>query len=332
MDQKNSLLGFREQDLDQVIQEARLAALKRVQEKLTQRFEEFLMEKALEKMEAFDSIKNELPEEKDDSPLLYLFGIAPIEGEEVLQQRNLYGMVDEEPVYPVIHKELLAIVCTVPKAEFTEEKIQEVSGNRDWLEEKAERHQEIISLFAEKYPIIPMRFSTLYPSEEQLKLFMKENYQDLMALLKKIRHKSEWSLKLYLDEDKFKKFLQEKDQGINKLMEEMSLNLTGKEYLLKKRLANRIERKAFDLAEEVHRRLCRFSAEAVLNKLLPQEVTGRKERMILNGAYLLETTQKEGFLQTVNLLDKTEGPRGFIFEVSGPWPCYNFCRISSAST
>ncbi|MGI6685274.1 MAG: GvpL/GvpF family gas vesicle protein [Bacillota bacterium] len=346
MENKELIRGFFEEELNQVIREAKLTALQHVKERLTRKFEDLMMEEAIkqintvfrkDKLDELNQLSeftelNELVPEKKSSILLYLFGITGVDGERVIFESNLKGMVNEAQVYPVRHKELVAFVCTVPQVEFNETKIQELVENRDWLEEKAERHQEVISHIAKNCPVIPMGFSTLYSSEEQLKLFLADNYHDLTALLKKIRNKSEWSLKILLDEDKFKDFLQKKDEGINKLMEEMPLNLSGKEYLLKKRLANRIERKAFDLAEEVHRRLCRFSSEAVLNKPLPKEVTGRKERMILNGAYLLEDTQKEDFFHTVSLLEETEKPRGFIFEISGPWPCYNFCQISSNST
>lgn len=350
MEQKDLIWSFVEEDLDQLIQGARLSAIEQVKEKLTLVFTDVLTEKAIKRiaesvlmnkeshqLKELNVPKDELKELKilkklTEANFIYLIGITICDAKGMILKKNLSGMDGETQVYPVVHQELVAIVCRVSKEEFTETKIQELTENKDWLEEKAERHQEIIALLAEMYPVIPMRFSTLYHSEEQLKLFLKENYHDLITLLKKIRHKTEWSLKLYLDEDIFREFLQKKDEGINKLIDEMSLDMTGKEYLLKKRLAHRIERKAFDLAEEVHRRLCRFSSGAILKKLLPMEVTGRKEQMILNGAYLLDNTQKEDFFQVIDLMKEREGPRGFIFEISGPWPCYNFCQISAAST
>jgi len=333
MDQKNLLWDGWSVDLDQVIKEARLTALQRVQERLTKGMESLLMEEAIKRLAGPVVLeKTEALEEKNDPSLIYLFGIASLDAEEAILRNNLTGMAKDEQVYPVLHRELIAVVSNVPRTEFSETKIRDLAENRDWLEEKNKQHQEVISRLAEEYPVIPMGFSTLYPSEEQLKLFLEENYHDLMNLLEKIRDKREWHVKIFLNEGMYKEFLRERDDSIKKLMDEMSLNQAGKGYLWQKRLANRIERKAFDLAEEVHRRLCRFSSGAVLNKLQPQAVTGRKERMILNGAYLLETGQKESFFQTVNILKETEGPRGFVIEISGPGPCYNFCKISSAST
>lgn len=344
MDDKEILWGFPKQDLEQVVQEAKLAAIQHVKEKLTRNFESVLWEdvlKYLERSMAKNTLSGEetypAPEETDMEAIqghkkIYLYGIAGEEAETVIAQSSLKGMTDEEQVYTVSHKDLIAVVCEVPREEFNEARIQELAENRDWLGEKAERHQKVISAFAERYPVIPMRFCTLYPSQNQLKIFIEENYHTLKDLLNKIRHKTEWGVKLYLDEERFKNFLQEKDEGINKLIDEISLNLAGKGYLPKKKLANRIEKKVFDFAEEVHRRLCRFSASALWNKPLPREVTGKTEQMILNGVYLLETIREEEFFQTVQGLKETEGAKGFIFEISGPWPCYNFCQISSTGT
>lgn len=344
MENKKVLLGFLEQDIDSIIQEAKLTALQVVKEKLALSFENILWEEAQKQIEGFalkddKLVENDFSLQEENDPIiiqennkLYLFGITGAEAEGYINQSNLEGMGYETRVYPVLHKDLVAVVCQVPEEEFNEFKIQELIENRDWLEEKIERHQNVVSLLSIKYPIIPMRFSSLYPAHHQLKLFMEENYRDLMGLLNKIRDKTEWGLKLYLDVDSFKRFLQEKDKSINNLIDEMLLNQTGKGYLPQKRLANRIERKAFDLAEEVHRRLCRFSKGAVLNKLIPKKDNRRREQMILNGAYLVEETQEEEFLQVVKWLEETESKRGFIFEISGPRPCYNFCHISSTGT
>ncbi len=345
---KKTIAGFLQQDLDVIIREAKEEALRNVKEKLTKSFEKSLCQRAIDQIKGLtlnslpsvetSDLSSSLLEEGSaqerfsNDKKIYLFGITGVDAESFITQGNYEGMVQGWQVYTFSYKDLLPVICEVSQEEFNEVKFQELAGNRDWLEKKAECHQKVISAVMETYAIIPMRFSTLFPSEDQLRIFLEENYTTLEELLKYIQNKTEWGLKLYLNEELFKKFLQEKDESINNLMNEMSLNQTGKGYLPKKRLANRIEQKAFDLAEEVHRRLRRFSAGAVLNKLLPRELTHRKERMILNGAYLLEKNKEENFFETIKWLEETEGPRGFVFEISGPWPCYNFCQISLTST
>ncbi|MEL7566781.1 MAG: GvpL/GvpF family gas vesicle protein [Dehalobacterium sp.] len=336
MENRKELLGFLEEDIDMIIQEAKQAAMQYVRERLALSFENILWEEAQKRIKGValqnDELLNHDPVTNQEKKKIYLFGITGADAEGYISQSNLEGMVYEDRVYPVIHKDLAAVVCQVTEEEFNEFKMQELIENRDWWEEKIERHKKVLSLLAKDYPVIPMRFSSLYPCHHQLRLFMEENYRDLMDLLNKIRDKTEWGLKLFLNVDKFKMFLQEKDESINNLIDEVSLNQTGKGYFPQKRLANRIESKAFDLAEEVHRRLCRFSQGAVLNKLIRKNDHEKREQMILNGAYLVEQTQEEEFLQVVKWLEETEGEKGFIFKISGPRPCYNFCHISSTGT
>jgi len=336
MENRKDLLGFLEEDIDLIIQDAKQTAIQYVKERLSLDFEKILWEEVQKKIEGVALKKEELVKNEpiiiQENKKIYLFGITGAEAEGYITQSSLEGMVSEDWVYPVLHKDLVAVVCQVPEEEFNEFKIQELIENPDWLEEKIERHKKVVSLLAKDYPIIPMRFSSLYPAHHQLRLFMEENYSDLTGLLNKIQDKTEWGLKLFLNVDRFKRFLQEKDESINNLIDEVSLNQTGKGYFPQKKLANRIESKAFDLAEEVHRRLCRFSKGAVLNKLILKKDNEKKEQMILNGAYLVGETQEEDFLQVVKWLEETEGEKGFIFKISGPRPCYNFCHILSTGT
>ncbi|ATW26907.1 GvpL/GvpF family gas vesicle protein [Candidatus Formimonas warabiya] len=338
----NSVLDFLQPELDNMIKEAKETALKNVKEKLILNFESILYEQAMNQLSSRPLAKEVQVTEpfqyrssqaiSGAHKKVYLYGITEVAADHFVSQGNFDGIADGTKVFTLIHKNLLAVISEVSPEDFNEGKIPELAEKREWLEDKTERHQKVISLLMGKYAVIPMGFCSLYPSQDQLRIFLEENYHDLIEQLTNIHNKTEWGLKLYLNEELFKQFLQEKDESINNLMNEMSLNQTGKGYLPKKRLANRIEKKAFDIAEEVHRRLCRFSAGAILNKLPPKEVGGKGERMILNGAYLLEKNKEDNFFETVKWLEETEGPRGFVFEITGPWPCYNFCRVSSTGT
>lgn len=368
MEQRKFFLGCPEEDMDKIIQEAKIIALEQVKEKLAQSFEKIIWEDmefkikdgALKDSACIESgriisnnkrandadniINNEKNISKSDKLVenessmieenykIYLFGITNADAAIYITQNNFAGMIDKEMIYSVQHKELVAVVCQVPKEEFNEFKMQELKENQVWREERIEQHKKIISLLAKEYPIIPMRFSSLYKDHDQVKLFMKENYSDLQSLLGKIRGKMEWELKLFLDLDKFKKFLQEDDNCINNLIDVVSLNQAGNGYSPQKKLAYRIESKAVDLAEEIHRRLYHFSKGAVLNKLILTKGHENGKQMILNGAYLVGKTHEEEFLQVVKWMEETEGEKGLIFVISGPRPCNNFCHVSSTAT
>lgn len=50
--------------------------------------------------------------------------------------------------------------------------------------------------------------------------------------------------------------------------------------------------------------------------------------MILNGAYLVSEGQMTVFRAELESLEKDYGDLGFSYELSGPWPPYNFVTIA----
>jgi hypothetical protein len=58
----------------------------------------------------------------------------------------------------------------------------------------------------------------------------------------------------------------------------------------------------------------------------PQDaaLSGRREQMLLNGAYLVSRSDERRFQELVAEL--ADGPlgAGLLVELSGPWPAYNF--------
>ena len=46
--------------------------------------------------------------------------------------------------------------------------------------------------------------------------------------------------------------------------------------------------------------------------------------MFLNGAYLVAADREGEFRAALEELEKEHGPRGASYELTGPWPPYNF--------
>jgi hypothetical protein len=63
---------------------------------------------------------------------------------------------------------------------------------------------------------------------------------------------------------------------------------------------------------------------SVKNKLLARELTGKREPMVLNSAYLVSEEKIESFKQEIEELKKQVYAKGFSLEYSGPWPTFNF--------
>ncbi|MFQ5814466.1 MAG: GvpL/GvpF family gas vesicle protein [Anaerolineae bacterium] len=54
--------------------------------------------------------------------------------------------------------------------------------------------------------------------------------------------------------------------------------------------------------------------------------------MVLNGAYLVDETELEAFRTVLATLEPTYADQGFEYELTGPWPPYNFAALELAES
>ena len=94
-------------------------------------------------------------------------------------------------------------------------------------------------------------------------------------------------------------------------------------------LDEKVESVADEAAQASHDRLAALSVEAVILGLQERETTGRSEAMLLNGAYFVEDAAFSGFEAAVGRLADEWAPLGCSFELTGPWPAYNFARVDA---
>jgi len=89
------------------------------------------------------------------------------------------------------------------------------------------------------------------------------------------------------------------------------------------------ERVCDEYAQCSHDRLSSHAEETVVNPLQSKQVTGRPEEMILNGAYLVADEKLADFQAELASLQDEYGDLGFSYEMTGPWPPYNFVTIGA---
>jgi hypothetical protein len=102
----------------------------------------------------------------------------------------------------------------------------------------------------------------------------------------------------------------------------------GRSYLLRKqhdrRLAEARAELQMSLGAESHEALAAAARDARANPLQRPEATGRSGDMFLNGAYLVEAAREGEFREALVDLENRHGESGATYELTGPWPPYNF--------
>jgi hypothetical protein len=160
-----------------------------------------------------------------------------------------------------------------------------------------------------------------------------QHLEEFKDILKKLEDKEEWGVKIYCDLEKLKEVIIQEDEEISKLDKEINSSLTGKAYLLKKKKEELLNiatnKKLNEYGEVSFDRLREKSQEARINKLLPREVTERKDEMILNSAFLVGKNKVNNLLKVVEDLKIMFNGKGLFFDCTGPWPPYNFCETQT---
>lgn len=216
---------------------------------------------------------------------------------------------------------LAAIVSEVPLSEFGEEPIVDNLRDPAWLEQRVRAHEAVLDTALGASPVVPFRFGTIYRGEEHVREMLSA-HERLTEALDRVRDRVELGIKGFLAKTPA--------DTANAAEDESS---AGRRYLEEKQRARRLaeERDAMKarLADESHKRLAAVADGARANPLQPREVSGSDDEMFLNGAYLVAANREGEFRSALEAMETELGPRGAVYELTGPWPPYNFVEDSA---
>ena len=160
-----------------------------------------------------------------------------------------------------------------------------------------------------------MRLATVYASEASMRASIAGREPSLRAAMDRLRSRTEWGVKGYVV------------PGTAAPPPEIGgSGGAGAAYLRRRRdeLASQKDarRETLASAEIIHAELSRYAADARLHPPQAPQLTGSKELMILNAAYLVDDGQADDFAAMVEAL--AEQYPSVRLELTGPWPPYSF--------
>jgi len=223
------------------------------------------------------------------------------------------------------------VIKYVSGDEFSEENFKRNLSNINWLEKNAREHVEIINSIMEQDTLIPFKFGTIFLSEDSLIKFIGDYSESLTENFRHIHGKEEWSVKIYCDRNLMCEQIDELSEESADLEKQISASSPGKAFLLKRKktdlIENEMDRLCQGYGQEYFDELNNFSEATNINNLLPKEVTGREDTMILNAAFLVNKNKVLDFTRTADSIGKKEGNSFFFIETTGPWPPFSFISI-----
>ena len=184
-------------------------------------------------------------------------------------------------------------------------------------------HQKAVEEVMKKFTLIPMSFGQIPKSEEEVKGFLTEHYDELKELFKRVDGKVELGLKASWKMDKIMKEIVDSNDRIRILQKQITSLPEEKSYYLRIELGKLVEdelkARGKTLAEKIFNSLKLLAVEGKINKTI-------NDRMILNTAFLVHKDKEGHFDKIVNEIEKKYPELTLKYVVTPP---YNFVRIGA---
>jgi len=218
---------------------------------------------------------------------------------------------------------LAALVSPVPLSEFGEAPLREHLNDLKWLEQTVRAHEAVVDEVLRDGPVVPMRICTIYRELDQVEAMLESRAPRFREALERLSGRAEWGVKIVVQ----RALLEDHARGRMASDEEDGTS-EGVAYVARKKraavLRGETDRLLDSVVRETHARLEEWSAGSVVLPAQNRELAGYEGEMVFNAAYLVEHERVETFGQLLKELGAQYGEMGFAFDLTGPWPAYNF--------
>jgi hypothetical protein len=215
--------------------------------------------------------------------------------------------------------------------EYSEENLKQNLNDVVWIELNAREHVEVISKVMEHSNIIPFKFGTIFSTEEKLNTFISDYSDSLKDNLNKCADHEEWSVKIYCNREVFKLQIEKLSSEVSELEKLIRNSSPGKAYILERKksglIESEIDKHSYIYGTNYYSLFLKLCEYSEINSLLPKEMTGRDDEMILNVAFLINKSKVSTFKNTAAMLQKEKNLLGLDVVVTGPWPPFSFISI-----
>jgi hypothetical protein len=266
----------------------------------------------------------------------YLYAIGQQRDDEVTADPHITGIVPNTTVHEVGYRDLRAFISPVPLAQFGTEALQSNLYDTDWVRERVLAHQRVLTELFARATILPCAFCTLYYDETRVHTLLERHYDTLAQSLQRVSGATEWGVKIFSDRPTLNEWVAATAPALESLRTSVERASPGAGYLLRKKLNQAADKLADELGaafmRECHETLAACARAVAIAPVQSPQVHGRQAAMVLNGAYLVDSAQQTAFQAALSSLQTIYAPRGFEYELTGPWPPYSFATIDLKET
>jgi Gas vesicle synthesis protein GvpL/GvpF. len=257
--------------------------------------------------------------------LIYLYGIVPADAPE--SASDLTGLEGAE-VQLVRYPEtgIGGIVSRVPAGDYEENKLNSRLDDLEWIGERGLAHETVLSWYAERGPVIPLSLFSLHQDEDRLRERLAQDAETNLRVLESLRGRTEWGVRLWRMDERFKEQIDEISPALQALTEEMEGVQPGRRFLLEKKrdglMKDEMRTASAKVAREFFERIDAFAERSTRMSIPPVPSEGKT--LVLHSAFLVDDERYAEFQKALNEQANRVAEIGFETEFTGPWPAYHF--------
>jgi len=219
--------------------------------------------------------------------------------------------IGSEPadVHTVNYHDIAAVVSDTPLEVY------------DPTRENVLAHERVNEVVMRDYTVIPMSFSTVFKTSEDIVELLRTAYDAFRDVLVKMRGKVEFGLKVLWEPEIVIREIEKENENLRLLRQEIS-SQRGSTYFARMQYGRLVDsllqERSEHLAADIFNALGDVSVASRANKVIG-------DKMILNAAFLVPRERELDFDTKVKEIDARY--ENLKFKYTGPWPPYNFVNI-----
>jgi len=225
---------------------------------------------------------------------------------------------------------LAAVVSAVPLETYGEGALDGRLSDATWTATRALRHERVAEHFARRAAVVPLRFGAIYLKREGVERMLRDRAAQFREVLARIEGREEWGVNVYVERGRLREEVTRVSPRLREMAERADASTPGQAYLLRKKIeglrAEEARAETRRVAREVEERLAEACVAAARLRVLKDEATEQGE-LAARLAFLVPRESFDAFRATAEQLAERYAPLGFRFELTGPWPAYNFAVV-----
>ena len=265
----------------------------------------------------------------------YVYGIVP-GGAEFTSAAPPEGL-DDAGVAVERRGDLAALVSVLDGASYAPSRVEESSGDVEWLSPRATAHDRVLTWASDREggAVVPLPMFSLFSGRDAVRSMLDERSAQLSQALERVKQGREYALRVYRVDAELLDVMPEMSPRLRELAAQAASASPGQRYLLERKLdgEKRTELRGVTqgVVDDIVNKLTRDAVETFRSPIpRAADRTAATGTMVLNAAFLVAPSALEAFQRTLTAIVERHDQRGFRFDFTGPWPPYHFAHPSTA--